>query len=47
MTYVDGTAGTNGVAGHFGRELRRFWDRDRPVMAAFVVDEFALYRQVG
>ena len=23
MTYMDGPAGTNGVAGHFGRELRR------------------------
>lgn len=23
MTYMNGTAGTNGVAGHFGRELRR------------------------
>ena len=26
---------------------RRFWDHGRPVMASFVVDEFALYRQVG
>jgi hypothetical protein len=26
---------------------RRIWDRARPVMASFLVDEFALYRQVG
>jgi transcriptional regulator with XRE-family HTH domain len=26
---------------------RRFWDRDRPVIASFVIDELALYRGVG
>lgn len=26
---------------------RRFWDHGRPVMASFVIDELALYRQVG
>ena len=39
------TAGAR-LRGRMERQ-RRFWDRQPPVMAAFIVDALALYRQVG
>ena len=43
---IDAATKEGRLRGRMERQ-RRFWGRDRPVMASFVVDEFALYRQVG
>jgi Domain of unknown function (DUF5753)/Helix-turn-helix domain len=43
---IDAIARDSRLRGRMERQ-RRFWDRDRPVMATFLVDELALYRQVG
>jgi transcriptional regulator with XRE-family HTH domain len=43
---ADAATRDNRLRGRMERQ-RRFWDRDRPVVASFVVDEFALYRRVG
>jgi hypothetical protein len=43
---IDAATRDGRLTGRMERQ-RRFWERTRPVMASFVVDEFALYRQVG